>query len=539
MAAILSLQQEIFTDFIPRFWKVLDDPTQSSSRRLRAGAALIRWAPEDDRWSPHLSDFVATLVSESPANVPHWEAALGSGCKMLIEPLRQMLIEPLQRESRLHEQADSDLVATMFLSFLLQDQCNDLVELAISAHPRQLPVIVDSLRRHRSKACEFLKSYLIDSAAPTSSKECEAHAKQQVNAALCLLLLDEELDFWPLLIQKDDPRVRSYLIQWTASTGVPADRFMDRLHADEINPSSYQALILIVGEYDHGRLEKSRRQTEGVFLRKILNGNDDPGIHVAAESLLKKWGISEQSAYAKDSYRNPLASGKKWFYNSLGQSFAILKLRAKAGADTVPRQVAFATRKVTVGEFKRSLVKKNEFNNENDNLPFGGIDLVRAAKYCNWLSEQDEIPKEEYVYIELDEFRIQLADDFANKKGYRLPTATEWNEACMAGATTSRPFGETDELLPFYAWFAANSQGQLRENGLLKPNRFGLYDMLGNLAEIVHFDEPWPQEDQSLGVQRAGMSFRQAPEPSKISARSTVIANGNENHGFRVVRSLK
>ena len=47
-------------------------------------------------------------------------------------------------------------------------------------------------------------------------------------------------------------------------------------------------------------------------------------------------------------------------------------------------------------------------------------------------------------------------------------------------------FGETSQTCcPDYAWHASNSQGNMRAVGELMPNRFGLFDTLGNVSGMV------------------------------------------------------
>lgn len=69
---------------------------------------------------------------------------------------------------------------------------------------------------------------------------------------------------------------------------------------------------------------------------------------------------------------------------------------------------------------------------------------------------------------------------------FRLPAEAEWEHACRAGTTTPWHFGDSVSDLANYAWFDETADGEGPQKvGLKKPNAWGLYDMHGNVAELV------------------------------------------------------
>lgn len=114
-------------------------------------------------------------------------------------------------------------------------------------------------------------------------------------------------------------------------------------------------------------------------------------------------------------------------------------------------------------------------------LPAGAIDWYMAARYCNWLSKEEAISKDQWCYEVWNENEISLKAGYLSRSGYRLPTEAEMEYAIRAGTVTARYYGETEELLPKYAWYMSNSQEQPWPVGSLKPNDLGFFDLHGNV----------------------------------------------------------
>jgi len=222
----------------------------------------------------------------------------------------------------------------------------------------------------------------------------------------------------------------------------------------------------------------------------------------------------------------------------------------------IGRTFAIAAKSVTVEQYRQfdKGYALPALYTRTAELPVVGTSWYQAAAYCNWLSKKEGIDEDEWCY-EIEGNETKLKAKYLSLTGYRLPTEAEMEYATRAGALTSRYYGETEDLLPRYAWYVKNAQEKTWPVGRLKPNDLGFFDVQGNVftwcqesykgyptvkGEKVAED----QEDEIVvkgtgsRVLRGGSFATQASNVRSAYRNNTVPTNRYIFNGFRPARTF-
>jgi formylglycine-generating enzyme required for sulfatase activity len=101
---------------------------------------------------------------------------------------------------------------------------------------------------------------------------------------------------------------------------------------------------------------------------------------------------------------------------------------------------------------------KNPSNFQGDKLPVEQVSWTEAREFCQRLTAKTGVP-------------------------FDLPTVAQWEYAARAGWPGEYGFNGDAKQLGLYAWYDENSDTKTHLVGQKQPNRWGLYDMHGNVSE--------------------------------------------------------
>lgn len=231
------------------------------------------------------------------------------------------------------------------------------------------------------------------------------------------------------------------------------------------------------------------------------------------------------------------------------------------GSDETQHQVTvssfYMSRYELTQEEYEQITGNNPSNFKGAKLPVESVTWLDAVNYCNLRSE-----KEGRTPVYTVDGNSVSWNRSAN--GYRLPTEAEWEYACRAGTTT--PFNTENSISADEADYYGHYPYMIEDNyfsqenldtkpglyrqttvdvGSFSPNKFGLYDMHGNVGEWVWdyygdysteaVTDPTGPEDGTLRVYRGG-GWNDFAKNMRSAYRATLAQDMSAfNVGIRLV----
>jgi eukaryotic-like serine/threonine-protein kinase len=427
---------------------------------------------------------------------------------------------------------------------------------------------------------------------PQAETRKDKLAARQAAAAITLATLGDRDSLWPRLAHSGDPRLRSLLIWRLGANGLPTHVLLDRLAAPNVPPIERQALLMALADPHHLAVATPTVAAVVGSARGLYLADPDPGVHSAAELLLRRSGEVDFLTSSDQQLEDPVAGEgvRRWSHGPNGHTFAVLPAplefpmgspEDEDGRDKeetphcrrIERSLAVSTKEVSAAQFHDllpDLWREIGRGGRTEGVA-NYVSWYDAARYCNKLSAEYGLPQSQWCYPPDPGPGMVISKEAVDKPGFRLPTEAESEYLCRAGTTTAWSFGQSQALLHRYAWTSSNPQDHPQPPGLLLPNDFGIFDAHGNVWEWCqegsevsrHLPdipkpaypkgttekpsgdpgrrEELPKDEYGIDAWRMvrGGAFDVGPKRSRSANRDwRGPCDRHERHGFRVVRTI-
>jgi serine/threonine protein kinase len=527
------------------------------------------------------------ILANDPGQVPHDLAAICLKClhraareryhsaKALADDLQRYLDRhrkrPLVQRQRLlvRRLRLAVAAAAIVLAVAVLVLTGFRFEAAVSRHVSEilnrqedasLQPAVDNLRSSSFPFIATVTARRLRAELKNDSENSVAQIRRRATAAAGLAMLGDLSEILPHLRYGPDPRLRYHLIRALATAEVDPQDFAAKLapmleNPEEIDAGVRQALILFFGLFDsetvrsqEERLVPHPRSLPPVLKEQLDKGlaqayqaDPDPGVHSACEWTLRRWGrcltsldeaLQEGRSEAKMlELRHKGDTSWRWYVADHGHTMVIVDQLDS------PHVYAISTKEVTVKQFENH--HKLPGKQVEPTGAVKGVSWRDAYGYCGSLTTSTSKPGRPF-FKSVDQIDPGIAPRAL--AGYRLPEVGEWVAACKSGTATPWFFGDDQTMMGWFAWikenegaYANNGEYEGHPVGLLMPNQLGLFDCLGNVAEICFSGS---SVARGFPATVRGGCYLDLPQDFCAEVVCPHDRDGGDSDGFRVARTI-
>ena len=509
---------------IEALWRIAKQ-TIDQQQQFRALVALSEYDPDSAHWDEYLDELTAGILSQETSLVGAWSNSVTPVASRLL-PMLENEIENTDPERRQRAEIAFASMATT---------PSEMIKRMINASGPE--VARELLLQFKSRLLDTNQRRLVE--RELAGADAGLNARQLANLSLVRLFFDGATASSDLPIFGTTPSVDALIAfeQNAARWGLPLRTVMDwidRLGEKPNNGGVVQTAVLTLGHYQVTHLPDFVRQPA---IEKVLAiHRDDPraAVHAAAQRVLRQWNVPIPNVPIPDVPAPNVAevpaddAPNAWRMNELGQ----LVVRAQLPNGKTCEVSAY---EITLGDYARYVSSRAEFYSDepglvswlrqpilshfnsfpgnggnettydernipldHERLPIRSVSALQAVAYCVWVSEQTGVAEDQFCYsverrgsesllvaIERNipesntRFRSPITSCDRDARGYRLPFRDEWQYLASEPPTDAA-------LMDDIGWYQGNAQGRVWPGGGKRPNRLGIFDMAGNVAEWYH-----------------------------------------------------
>ena len=425
----------------------------------------------------------------------------------------------------------------------VRSPCADYAyERMIAGDPQESGVIARMLDSAITGLAGRLRNEVETEKKPGPGEEEEASDQRRANAATALMMIGIVDSPNRLMRFAPNPQARSFFLHNAGRAGITPELMYAQILNHATDAETRPGWIQALGEVPEDHWNEPFKTKVIDTLRQLYRDDPNALVHSSTKWLLRKWG---QATELQKMDRQLMTLGQR---NGFQWRVSPDLLTFIHWTDPLTNRILEITDTEITCEiflkFEPDHPVDRSFCPEPDSA-ITSVTYLDAAKFCGLLDDHEGIAPDQRCYRVGEVLSLEPVPGSIDLKGFRLLTDREFNAAARGQTTTKRYYGDTAKLMTKYVWYLQGTKPRTYPVALLKPNDVGLFDTLGNAAEVCQTTSRAISAHSSLQACNCGGSFTQdeyrigtgvsfTGPPTSAKNRST-----QWSVGFRVARTLQ